>query len=66
MTNKAKKQYHAEVVLNTTKAPHQVRGEFIAADKAQIKLRGTIGDDIGKIIIVPMHSVRVVYLTEAS
>lgn len=58
--------YHATVLLNTTKAPFQVSGAFIAADRAQVKIRGEVGDDIGKIIIIPIPMVKVVYLTEDS
>jgi hypothetical protein len=58
--------YHATIVLNTTKAPFQVSGAFIAANKDYIKVRGEVGDDIGKIIMVPVPMVKVVYLTENS
>lgn len=64
---KAKEQkpaYHATVLLNTTKAPFQISGAFIAANERQVKIRGEVGDDIGKTIIIPIHMVKVVYLTE--
>jgi hypothetical protein len=69
-TTKAKtpkaKTYHASIQLNTTKAPYAVSGAFIAANKDYIKVRGEVGDDIGKIIMVPVFMVKVVYLTEDS
>jgi hypothetical protein len=63
---KGTKTYHATVLLNTTKAPFQVSGAFIAASKDYIKVRGDVGDDIGKTIMVPVPMVKVVYLTEVS
>lgn len=61
---KVKPTYHATVLLNTTKAPFQVSGAFIGASTDFVKLRGEVGDDIGKTIMVPRHAIKVVYLTE--
>lgn len=60
------KSYHASVMLNTTKAPYQVSGKFLKASTDYIKILGEVGDDIGKVIMVPVHMVKVIYLTENS
>jgi hypothetical protein len=58
------KEYSATVVLNTTKAPFQVSGKFLSASADYIKVLGEIGDDIGKVIMVPVPMVKVIYLDE--
>lgn len=60
------KEYHASVMLNTTKAPYQVSGKFLKASSDYITILGEVGDDIGKVIMVPVHMVKVIYLTENS
>jgi Mn-containing catalase len=65
-SKKVEKTYHASIVLNTTKAPFQVSGAFISASADYIKVRGEVGDDIGKVIMVPVPMVKVIYLTEDS
>ena len=61
-----KKSYHASIQLNTTKVPYAVSGKFLSASDDYVRLLGEVGDDIGKIIMVPKSMVKVIYLTEAS
>jgi hypothetical protein len=61
---KKPKEYSATVELNTTKAPFTVHGKFLKASTDYITILGEIGDDIGKKIMVPVHMVKVIYLTE--
>lgn len=65
-TTKAEKpkEYSATIELNTTKAPFTVHGKFLKASTDYITVLGEIGDDIGKKIMVPVHMVKVIYLTE--
>jgi hypothetical protein len=65
-TKAKRKEYRASIVLNTTKAPYQVSGKFLAASKDYVRVLGETGDDIGKIIMVPQSMVKVIYLVEIS
>lgn len=60
-----KPTYHATITLNTTKAPFAVSGKYLSASKDYVKLLGETGDDIGKIIMVPQHMVKVIHMVES-
>lgn len=60
------KEYTATVELNTTKAPYTIHGKFLKASTDYIKILGEVGDDIGSVIMVPVHMVKVIYLKERS
>lgn len=62
----AKAEYHASITLNTTKAPFVVHGKFLSASADYIRVLGEVGDDIGKIIMVPSNMVKLIHLTEIS
>jgi hypothetical protein len=59
-----KPEYLATITLNTTKAPFAVSGKFLSASDNYVKLLGEVGDDIGKIIMVPQHMVKVIHMVE--
>jgi len=41
--------------------PFTVHGTFVMEDDTDMMVRGTVGDDIGKYIIIPKRNVKVIY-----
>lgn len=49
---------HISVELETVEAPFRQLGLFRSEDDEYIRLEGTVGNDIGKEILVPKHRVK--------
>lgn len=48
------------IELETVTAPFRIHGTFQMQDDEFIKVRGTVGDDIGKAILVPKSRIKTV------
>jgi hypothetical protein len=41
--------------------PYMIHGKFVMEDDTDIMVKGTVGDDIDKFIIVPRRNIKVIY-----